>query len=100
MLPYRKMDYVYVTPKIITATFIFTLVQSSTLKDPLFQTGLFSMIYYLTGMYGLGYEMNWKEVTLATMLCAILIRSNLKIYVKLILFVSILSLTRPLCYLT
>ena len=92
------MDYVYVTPKIITATFIFTLVQSSTLKDPIFQTGIFSMIYYMAGTYGLGYEMNWKEVMLATTLCALLIRSNLKLHVSILLFVAVLSLMRPLCY--
>jgi hypothetical protein len=94
------MDYVYLTPKIITATFVFTLIQSSKLKDPIFQIGLFSIIYYLTGTYGLGYEMNWKEIMVATLLCGALLRSKLKVPVKLLLFVTLLSLARPLCYLS
>ena len=92
------MDYVYITPKILTATFIFTLIQMSSVKDTMLKIGLFSMLYYLAGMYALGYDMNWKEIVSATVVCSVLIRYNLKPAVNIALFAGIMSLVRPLCY--
>lgn len=94
------IDYIYVTPKIITATIIFTLIQSSTIKDPILQSGIFAILYYLTGTYGLGYEMNWKEIMMATLICSVLVHSKLKLPAKMIAMISLLAITRPLCYIS
>ena len=96
---YNKMiDYVYVSPKIITAVFVFLLVHQSGIKDVTLQVGLFSLIYYLTVKFVIGYDMNWKELTAATSVCAILIRSKFQLYIKMLILLSSLALLRPLCY--
>ena len=94
------IDYIYVSPKIITAVFVFLLVHQSRIKDVTLQIGLFSILYYTIVKFGLGYDMNWKELTAATAMCAILIRSKLQLYIKMIILLSSLALLRPLCYVT
>ena len=92
------IEYIYVSPKIITAVFVFILVHQSGIKDVTLQIGLFSLLYYLTVKFGLGYDMNWKELTAATSMCAILIHSNMQLYIKMLILLSSLALLRPMCY--
>ena len=94
------MKYVHITPKIITATILFALLQYSTLRNITFETGLFSILYYLIGTYGLGYNINWKEVTSATLICGVLLNAKLKPTVALVMFIALMAITRPLCYVT
>jgi hypothetical protein len=101
MLHYYKMiDYVYISPKIITAVFIFLLVHQSGINDTTLQIGLYSLLYYLTVKFGLGYDLNWKELTVATTVGAVLIHSRMQLYMKMLVFLSSLALLRPLCYIS
>ena len=93
------MDYVYVTPKIITATFLFALIKASDVKNLTLQTGMFTFMYYLIGTFILGYDINWKEMLASAITCATLVRYNLNLTVSIILFAGIMSLVRPFCYL-
>ena len=92
------MDYVYLTPKIITATFLFALIKASDIKNITLQTGIFTFLYYLSGTFMLGYDINWKELVASAVTCAALLRSNLNLTVSIIIFAGIMSLVRPFCY--
>ena len=92
------MDYVYLTPKIITATFLFALIKASDIKNITLQTGIFTFLYYLSGTFLLGYDINWKELVASAITCAALLRSNLNLTVSIIIFAGIMSLVRPFCY--
>lgn len=94
------IDYVYISPKIITAVILFTILEKSGINDMSLQIGLFSLVYYLIVKFGLGYDMNWKELAAATSVCAVLIRSKVQLYIKMLVMLSVLALLRPLCYIS
>ena len=93
------MEYVYLTPKILTATTLFVLIKASDVNNLSLQTGMFTFMYYLTGTFALGYDINWKELVASAITCAALLRSNLNLTVSIIMFAGIMSLVRPFCYL-
>ena len=94
------IDYVYITPKILTGVFIFLVIQQSGIKDINLQVGAFSLLYTLAVQYGIGYDLNWKELTAATVTSALLFRSKFNLYTKIFIMLASLALLRPFCYIS
>ena len=87
----------YVSPKTIVASMVFTSVNYMKLNNKTYQTGVFSLLYYLISYYLVGYNTNWREVLAATVVCYGTLMTPLDIYQKVLVFLVILSLLRPLC---
>ena len=94
------IDFVYITPKILAAVFTLLVLEHSQIKDVSLQVGSFSLLYFLISKFGLGYDLNWKELTAATTVFACLIRSKMKLYIKMLIMLTTLAALRPFCYIS